>query len=814
MMKRNVLVCLFCLPLWLSLLVPMGHAQAAVVLLTEVMYNAAGDDAAEEWIELANVGTAVVDLSQYKVGDEETAGGGEGMARFPADAVLEPGQVVVVAQTAVGFRARYGRNPDYELQDSDTAVPDMRRFSAWASGDIGLANDGDELLLLNDKGLLIDALSYGDSTVYFDPAIASVFAGQSISRVPADCDTDSAADWQPQQIPTPGELSFDGECAAPLVVAETLPTIGEIQGRRDVAALVNEIVTFRGVVTGVLEDQNADGFVFYTVFVQDVPGQEDGDPATSDGIALFLGEKRPTLHPGDQLRITGQVTEFFGFTEIDDAGLELQLEATDVSLPPPIPLETATSLEAVEAMRVRLGDDVLVAGPTFSGCGFAVVMGEGERPFRRQVSDPIDAIVPILYRSDVDCGDFPQVKSGDRVSGLVGPLAYHFDQFKIVQQEGGDLVVSTAPLSPLPPVPTLAAAQFSVATFNMENYFDGVDDTGTDAEPKLSPTALATKQAKLAYALAHTLGCPTLVGVQEVENDALLQALAAQTTARCGFTYAVTHRESADVRGIDVALLSDPRRVTILNVQLQQACTALVTGIVDETAVCPAGTEPLFSRPPLQVDVLIDGQPLTLFVNHFKSKLGGEEETGVRRLAQAQHLNTFVAALLAADPQARVVVMGDFNDYEQSPPLLALSAQMENVLLRLPDATRYSYVYGGVAQLIDGLFVTPALAAQVVDVAILHVNADYPQVWGEDTRAEWLAYRATDHDLPLVVFQGVAMETAVTPSPTAAPTPMPQPTMTPSPAIAEKNATVWWLGGALLLGLSGGIAVLRLRRRT
>ncbi|MCA9960765.1 MAG: hypothetical protein KC443_17115, partial [Anaerolineales bacterium] len=268
-----------------------------------------------------------------------------------------------------------------------------------------------------------------------------------------------------------------------------------------------------------------------------------------------------------------------------------------------------------------------------------------------------------------------------------------------------------------------------------------------------------------------------------------------------------------DVRGIDVALLSDPRRVTILNVQLQQACTALATGIVDETAVCLAGTEPLFSRPPLQVDVLIDGQPLTLFVNHFKSKLGGEEETGVRRLAQAQHLNTFVAALLAADPQARVVVMGDFNDYEQSPPLLALSAQMENVLLRLPDATRYSYVYGGVAQLIDGLFVTPALAAQVVDVAILHVNADYPQVWGEDTRAEWLAYRATDHDLPLVVFQGVAMETAVTPSPTAAPTPMPQPTMTPSPAIAEKKTTVWWLGGALLLGLSGSAIVLRLRRR-
>lgn len=802
-MKASIRMCQFCFLMWFGLVVATAQAQpTAVLLLTEVMYDAVGEDDREEWIEVANVGTAVLDLSQYKLGDEETPGGAEGMARFPADATLAPGQVAVIAQTAVGFRERYGRNPDYELQDSDPDVPDMRRFSAWATGKIALANGGDELLLLDGSGLLIDAINYGDSTTYFTPSIAPVFAGQSIARVPADCDTGSAADWQPQQKPTPGEISFDGECSAPLVIVETLPPIGAIQGQRNVAALVNQIVTFRGVVTGVLEDQNADGFVFYTLFVQDAPGQEDGDPATSDGIAIFLGRKRPTLRPGDQVRITGQVTEFFGLTEIDDDDLDIQLEATDVPLPLPIGLEAVTSLEAVEGMRVRLGDEALVVGPTFGGCSFAVVPVGGVRPLRRQASDPIGQVIPILYRSDVDCDGFPDVKSGDSVSGLVGPLTYHFDQFKIVQQEAADLRVTVAPLPPLPTTPVLTAAQFSIASFNMENYFDGVDDTGSDAEPKLSPAVLATKQAKLAYALAQTLGCPTLVGVQEVENEELLQQLAAQAADVCGFTYTVTHRESADARGIDVALLSDPRQVTVLAAELRQACTELQTGIVDETAVCPLGQDPLFSRPPLQVDVSVDGRALTLFVNHFKSKLGGEEETTSSRVAQARHLNDLVAALLDADPQARALVMGDFNDYDLSPPLQTMMAHMENLLLRLPDETRYSYVYIGAAQLIDGLLATPALAAEAVDVTILHVNADYPSLWGDDVNPERIAYRATDHDLPLAIFQeGGGATLALTP--------------TPEPAVVAAPETTfpWWTAVGLFVMLTAFGAVFYVRRR-
>ncbi|MCA9973675.1 MAG: lamin tail domain-containing protein [Anaerolineales bacterium] len=817
---RGGLLCVLLLPLFTA---ASSAADGVPLRISEVFYNAPGADEIEEWVELVHLGQAPLPLDGIKLGDEEQPGGGEGMLRFPAEAVLAPGQVVVVAQSAAGFAARHGRLPDFEITPSDPAVPDMQPYPAWAGGTLALANGGDELLLLDAADGLIDALSYGDSHRYFDPPVAGVFAGQSIARVPADCDTDTAVDWQPRQVPTPGSVAFDGDCAAPLVIApDDLPPIGALQGDGDVAPAVNQVVTFRGVVTGLLSDENAAGVLFHTLFLQDVPGSEDGDPATSDGMAVFLGRNLPAVRPGDQLRVTGQLTEFFGLTEIDDAGLQLQVEARDVPLPPPVrlrmPADAAARvryLEALEGMRVATTGPMRVVGPTFGGCSLVVDAGEGvERPFRRHADDPVGPLLPILNHNELDCADFPQLKSFDRVDGFVGPLTYHFDEYKLVWQADGELAVEVAPLPALPAPPSLAANQFSVATVNLENVFDGVDDTGTAAEPKLAADELADRQAKLAWSLAHTLGCPTLVGVQEVENAALLAGLADAAADACGFTYAVTHRESADARGIDVALLSDPRRVRVTAVARAQHCTGIDTGIDDPQVDCPAGQWPLFSRPPLRVALMVDGEPLTLVVNHFKSKRGGEAETAARRLAQAAFVDGLAVELLAADEAAGVIVLGDFNDYEQSPALQRLAARLHNVLLQVPDAERYSFVFGGAAQLIDGILVSPALAPRLAHVSIAHVNADFPDTWQREMGAARLPYRATDHDLPLAVFW--LAETAVASTPPTPPTPAATPTVAPPAALPAPVAGAkrpWGIAGGLALGGLLVFAGVKWRRR-
>ena len=177
------------------------------------------------------------------------------------------------------------------------------------------------------------------------------------------------------------------------------------------------------------------------------------------GLALFLGRKRPSFNIGDLIVVSGQVTEFFGFTEIDDDQLQIEVEAEGVPLPAPVALNVPFNganqdvyFESLEAMRVTLPETAVVVGPTFAGCGFAVVPESADvtRILRQKIEDEVDAILPILHESDVDCGDFPHVKQGDLVDNVVGPLIYHFDQFKVVQQGEDRLQVTAVPLPSLP----------------------------------------------------------------------------------------------------------------------------------------------------------------------------------------------------------------------------------------------------------------------------------------------------------------------------------------------------------------------------
>ncbi|MCP4360351.1 MAG: hypothetical protein GY796_20275, partial [Chloroflexi bacterium] len=635
--------------------------------------------------------------------------------------------------------------------------------------------------------------------------------------------TGTAADWQPLEFPTPGEISLEGECTASLnpVELETLLPIGAVQGAADNSSRINETVSFRGIVTGSYEDRNARGIIFYTLFVQDLPGSEDGDPATSDGIAIFLGRERPSAQIGDQVRVSGQVTEFYGFTEIDDNGLEILVEESDRLLPDPIPInppadnaDQAAYFEPLEAMRVTIGGEAQVIGPTFSGCSFAVVGPDvTAAPILRQtIEDPVGQIIPILHNSDVDCAGFPNVKSGDMVTGLVGPLSYNFNQFKLVQQFPEDLDITAATLTPIPIPSKLNDNQISIATFNVENHFDNIDDTGDDAEPKPSAAEISLKQSKIAYQIHNVLGCPTLIGIQEVENETLLLQLTAELTEPCSFTYEVSHQESADGRGIDVALLSNPNDAVVQDAVLQQTCTQIQTGISDDNIDCPPGQDPLFSRPPLQVDLEIGGRPFTIFINHLKSKRGGERETAPRRLLQALHLNDQVTELLAADPEAAVVVLGDFNDYELSPAMLEMTenGRLHNTLSSIPLPQRYSFIFSGAAQLLDGILVSPALVESVASVAIHHVNADYPDSLTADAASP---YKATDHDLPIIILNlQTEPEATAVPTLTAVPSPTSTPIPPSSPSTEPSGFNMLWLlglGGLLI----GGTAVYFLRRR-
>jgi hypothetical protein len=190
-----------------SRLCPLTGASSPTLLISEVLYDALGTEPDEEWIEIYNPGASTIDLSNYKVGDEETPGGAEGMLQFPAGISINPARVIVVANKATAFSGVWGFNPNYEMVGSDEGVPDMIPYTAWATGKIALGNSGDEVLILDGGDAIVDAMSYGTETTFFDPPCPDVAAGYSLERSPANVDTDTAEDWIDQEVPNPGEIT-------------------------------------------------------------------------------------------------------------------------------------------------------------------------------------------------------------------------------------------------------------------------------------------------------------------------------------------------------------------------------------------------------------------------------------------------------------------------------------------------------------------------------------------------------------------------------------------------------------------------------
>ena len=89
--------------------VPAQGAVTSGVLISEVVFNEVGSTANGEWIEIFNTGPNTVNLSNYKIGDEETSGGTgatEALFQFPSGATIAPGEVQIISGGAVAFLCR------------------------------------------------------------------------------------------------------------------------------------------------------------------------------------------------------------------------------------------------------------------------------------------------------------------------------------------------------------------------------------------------------------------------------------------------------------------------------------------------------------------------------------------------------------------------------------------------------------------------------------------------------------------------------------------------------------------------------------
>ncbi len=194
---------------------------------------------------------------------------------------------------------------------------------------------------------------------------------------------------------------------------------------------------------------------------------------------------------------------------------------------------------------------------------------------------------------------------------------------------------------------------FKIVSYNVENYFDVVDDSLTSDEEYLpggirawNYSKYTAKQGNIAKVLAAIGGwdAPAIVGLCEIESEKCMKDLTLFSPLK-GLGYKYIHHESPDARGVDVALMYQPHQFKPIHnevIRIQQFKTRDLLYVSGKT---------------------INEDTLHIFVCHFPSRLGGELESEDKRVFVAEKLRQKVDSVFGICRKPNIIIMGDFNDY-------------------------------------------------------------------------------------------------------------------------------------------------------
>ncbi|MBT0963642.1 endonuclease/exonuclease/phosphatase family protein [Denitromonas iodatirespirans] len=602
-----------------------------------------------------------------------------------------------------------------------------------------------------------------------------------------------------------------GACLLCVGASSHALTIGEIQGESHLSAYQGQTV---GGVDGIVTAVDARGF-----WMQDVI--PDGNALTSDGLYVFTNSRgRPTV--GDRVLVSGRVDEYrpggaannLTITELNTSfgAHAWTLQSRGNALPAAIQLGNAgllaptTSIapdvgnvetsghrlapslyamdfyESLEGMRVSMASAAVVGpnakfgeiavishdqlGATLSNArGVATVQSDNFNPHRLIVDDALRST--------------PIVNVGDSLANVTGVMHYSFSNYKLNLTDAPSVTHGNLLPEAVTPV---APNRLAIASYNVEN---------------LAGNAAQSRFDSIAGQIVGNLGSPQLIALQEVQdnNGATDNGTTAADQSLDRLTQAVRDAGGRDygyvvIDPLDKADGGQPGgniRNAFLYDKSVVSFAGGLGGATDAIGVLPDGSLTLDagrvdpgnaafvdSRKPLAAQFRINGENFILVNNHFSSKGGDEPLFGpdqapergseAARLEQAQAVADFVGDLLAADAGARVIVLGDLNDFQFADTLAPLSAAgLLNLTDTLPEGERYTYIYEGNAQALDHMFVSAALLADgSLSYDIVHANAEFAgQISDHDPLLLTLAMPVPEPETYALMVMGLGVLGAV-----------------------------------------------------
>lgn len=199
-----------------------------------------------------------------------------------------------------------------------------------------------------------------------------------------------------------------------------------------------------------------------------------------------------------------------------------------------------------------------------------------------------------------------------------------------------------------------------ISFYNCENFYDTTNQANVSDEDFLPNSVKGYNQkaynsksknlARVVYALGNIDNANgiALLGLVEVENKTVLTKLLADPLIR-KHQYKYIHFDSKDLRGIDVALIYNPAKFKPYQYRPYS--------LTNENHFNDYATRDI-----LYVVGVLENEWVHVLVNHWPSRRGGEKASMPKRLWAASVCKRIMDSVQKINPEAKWIVMGDFND--------------------------------------------------------------------------------------------------------------------------------------------------------
>ncbi len=197
----------------------------------------------------------------------------------------------------------------------------------------------------------------------------------------------------------------------------------------------------------------------------------------------------------------------------------------------------------------------------------------------------------------------------------------------------------------------------SIAFYNVENLFDTINSVGVN-DAKYTPENempwnteryfhKLDQLARVIKAMDTVNGFPVVIGLSEIENENVLIDLVAHDSLKDA-AYSYLHKNSPDLRGIDVAMIYQPEFYQPLSTNF------IYVNLPDSAR---RTRDILYSK-----GILGGADTVHLFFNHWVSRWGGQEATEPSRILIAGLLKQITDSIMETNPNSAIILAGDLND--------------------------------------------------------------------------------------------------------------------------------------------------------